>query len=69
MGSIKVYLDDELEERFRELAMRLYGYGRGSLSIAAENALELWLAQVSEVIDVVETIDVQLRLYMGCSSM
>ncbi|MEM3424651.1 MAG: hypothetical protein QXI42_02410 [Thermoproteota archaeon] len=38
MGGIKVYIPDDLERRFREAAMRLYGYGEGSLSIACEKA-------------------------------
>lgn len=38
MGGIKVYISDDLERRFREAAMRLYGYGEGSLSIACEKA-------------------------------
>lgn len=52
MGGIKVYIPDELEQRFREAAMRLYGYGRGSLSVASEKAFSAWLSQVSEAIEV-----------------
>jgi len=43
MGGIKVYVNDEVEERFRRLAMMVYGYGRGSLSKAAEEAFLLWI--------------------------
>lgn len=48
MGGIKVYLSDEVEQKFREAAMKLYGYGRGSLSTASEKAILSWLSQVSE---------------------
>jgi len=33
---IKVYVRDDVEEKFRRLAMSVYGYGKGSLSKAAE---------------------------------
>jgi hypothetical protein len=29
MAGIKVYVRDEVEEKFRRLAMMVYGYGRG----------------------------------------
>ncbi len=42
MAELKVYLSKELDERFRMLAMSVYGYGRGSLSEAAVDALIKW---------------------------
>jgi hypothetical protein len=42
MAELKVYLSEELDKRFRMLAMSLYGYGRGSLSEAAVEALTKW---------------------------
>ena len=39
MKGIKIYLDEELEKRFRKVAMEIYGYGRGSISRAAEDAI------------------------------
>ncbi len=42
MAEIKIYLDDQLDERFRGLAMNVYGYGRGSISKAASDALAKW---------------------------
>ncbi|MGQ9691650.1 MAG: hypothetical protein ACUVQY_10430 [Thermoproteota archaeon] len=44
IGGLKIYIPDELERKFREAAMRLFGYGKGSLSKASEKAFELWLA-------------------------
>jgi hypothetical protein len=41
---VKVYLDEELETRFRKAAMEIYGYGRGSLSSAAEEAIRSWVS-------------------------
>ncbi len=42
MAELKVYLSKELDKRFRMLAMSVYGYGRGSLSEAAVEALANW---------------------------
>jgi len=45
MAGIKVYVRDEVEEKFRRLAMMVYGYGRGSISKAAEEAIIHWMMQ------------------------
>lgn len=42
---MKIYLSDSLNERFRRIAMSVYGYGRGSLSKAAEEAITKWCAE------------------------
>ncbi len=57
MGSIKVNVSDDVEKRFRMLAMRLFGYGKGALSVAAEKAFSEWVARVSEVLEVVGFLD------------
>jgi len=43
MAELKVYLSEDLDRRFRMLAMSVYGYGRGSLSEAAVDALTKWV--------------------------
>ena len=45
MAELKVYLSESLNEKFRQSAMRVYGYGRGSLSKAAEEALAKWCSE------------------------
>ncbi|RLI41894.1 hypothetical protein DRO59_05700 [Candidatus Bathyarchaeota archaeon] len=45
MAGIKVYIRNEVEEKFRRLAMMVYGYGKGSLSKAAEEAFLRWTMQ------------------------
>ena len=42
MRELKIYLSDQLNERFRKVAMETFGYGRGSISKAAEEALLQW---------------------------
>jgi hypothetical protein len=44
MVELKIYLSDSLNEKFRRIAMSVYGYGRGSLSKAAEEAFTRWCA-------------------------
>jgi len=45
LAGIKVYVRDEVEKKFRQLAMMVYGYGKGSLSKAAEEAFIQWTTQ------------------------
>lgn len=44
MAGLRIQLPDELEKLFRKMAMIHYGYGRGSLSRAAEEAIRRWVA-------------------------
>jgi predicted nucleic acid-binding protein len=67
MGGIKICISDELERRFREVAMRLYGYGRGSLSIASEKAPSARL-QVSEALNIAGPIEDPVEAIYGMLS-
>ena len=42
---IKVDLDEKLEKRFRELAMRKFGYSKGSIKKATESAIRKWATE------------------------
>ncbi len=42
---LKVYLPEDLDTRFRKAAMSSFGYGRGSLSKAAAEALDKWCSE------------------------
>jgi hypothetical protein len=42
MAELKVYLSEELDKRFRKLAMITFGFGRGSISEAAAEAFKNW---------------------------
>lgn len=39
MGELKVKLPDSLERKFREYALKKFGYKKGALSMAAERAI------------------------------
>lgn len=43
--SLRLELDEELERRFRELAMRKFGYSKGSLLKASTVAVSQWVKQ------------------------
>ncbi|MBS3132468.1 hypothetical protein J4212_08605 [Candidatus Woesearchaeota archaeon] len=47
---LKFELDRELENRFREAAMRRYGYRKGALQKATKEALSSWVNQHSSKI-------------------
>jgi len=50
MAGIRIQLEKRLEAKFREAAMRKFGYGKGSLTLAAAQAVESWLRSVSQEI-------------------
>ena len=48
MAGLRIQLPDKLGKLFRKMAMKRYGYGRGSLSRAAEEAIQRWVASQLE---------------------
>jgi len=48
MAGLRLQLRDDLEKRFRETAMRRFGFGKGALTRAAEQAFERWLSTAKE---------------------
>jgi len=45
---IRAKIDDKLELRFRELAMKRFGYGKGALTKAVEEAIIKWISSVEK---------------------
>lgn len=43
MAETKIYIADDIDMKLRELAMERFGYGRGSISSAVEEAIVQWL--------------------------
>jgi hypothetical protein len=49
---LRVQINPKVEEKFREAAMKRFGYGKGALSKAAEEAIIKWLSSTeNEVAD------------------
>ena len=46
--SLRVQIDPKLENKFRETAMKKFGYGKGALSKAAEEAIINWISSEKE---------------------
>ncbi len=46
--SLRVQIDPKLERKFREKAMKKFGYGKGALSKAAEEAILNWISGEQE---------------------
>lgn len=49
MPGLRLQIRKELEEKFREAAMRRFGFKKGALSRATEEAIERWLLSLEEV--------------------
>lgn len=62
--SLKVDLDKDLEKRFRELAMKKYGYSKGSIKKAAESAIKKWTSEPDLIRDATKIRD-PVRLMKG----
>jgi len=59
MGEIKIKVSDELEKKFREMAMKNFGYSKGSISQAAQKAIMDWVVsniEIGEVKDPIESM-------------
>jgi len=65
MRGLKIYVDEELERRFRRMAMEVYGYGRGSISKASEDAMRKWLLEHEELLGEVEVPDDPVKAIRG----
>ncbi|MFX0086139.1 MAG: hypothetical protein ACFFAU_10705 [Candidatus Hodarchaeota archaeon] len=48
-----MYIDPKIEEEFRKTAMKIFGYGKGSLSKAAEQAFKKWVQEYSNDLEAI----------------
>ncbi len=49
MAESKIYISDKTDAQFRETAMKRFGYGRGSISLAAEEAIAQWIVREDRI--------------------
>jgi len=61
-------VSDEVEKKSREAAMNLYGHGKGSLSIASENAFSDWVSTARGVTNLVDLVGDPVDAIYGCLS-
>ena len=65
MGNIKISLEDEILKKFREEAMKKFGYMKGSLSVAAREAILSWLKSVKKSTKEIEEFKESLKKVAG----
>lgn len=68
--SLRLEMDEELERKFRETAMREFGYRKGSLRKASESAIRKWVNErskrpIKEVDNPIELIKGIMSKYRG----
>lgn len=68
--SLRLEIDEGLEKKFRELAMREFGYGKGSIRKASESAIASWIKERSKkplkrVAEPIKLIEGGLSSYKG----
>jgi len=61
--SLRLEIDEELERRFREEAMREFGYSEGSLKKASEMAISKWISEKSR--KPIKKVDSPIKLIKG----
>ena len=52
--AIKINLDNQKEKLFRERAMKKFGYRKGALSKALEEAVDMWLLAENYILPIIE---------------
>jgi len=62
---LKVYVDEELKKRFCKVAMEVYGYGRGSISKAVEDAMRRWLLEHEIMLAEIEIPEDPVKVIRG----
>lgn len=56
MGEVKGKLTDETEAAFRKAAMETFGYAKGSISAAIEDAAKEWVAARPKKVETSESL-------------
>ena len=49
MAELKIYLPEDLKNEFKKRSMEAFGYGRGSISKAAEEAIQRWISEKEKI--------------------
>ena len=65
--SLRIELEPEFEREFREKAMKVYGYSKGSLKRAANVALKKWSASI-EIMEPKKMVEIPTKLIRGTLS-
>ena len=50
MGKMNISISDSTERQFQETVARYRGLGKGNISSAVEEAIQMWIKELSDVI-------------------
>ena len=56
MGELKIKVADVIELEFRKQAMLLFGHKKGSISVAAEQAMKNWVSLETRPVTPIESL-------------
>ena len=45
MGKMNIVVGDDIEERFRKTVANIKGFRKGNISVALQEAIELWIKE------------------------
>jgi len=66
---LKIEFNKEFERKFRELAMRKYGFSKGSIKKAGEEAIKIWIEledrELPKIKDPIEAISGIMKKLRG----
>lgn len=65
MALLKVVISDTVEQNFRKTAMERFGYSKGALSRAAEEALDQWLEMPGEFVEELQALGNPVKAISG----
>lgn len=65
MGELKVYLREDLKKEFKKRSMETFGYGRGSISKAAEEAIQRWTSEREKLMQEIHPQKDSVRILRG----
>ena len=65
MGELKVYLREDLKKEFKKRSMETFGYGRGSISKAAEEAIQRWTSEREKLLQEIPPTQESVKVLRG----
>jgi hypothetical protein len=65
MGELKVYLREDLKKEFKKRSMEAFGYGRGSISKAAEEAIQRWTSEREKLLQEIPPTQESVKVLRG----
>ena len=65
MGELKIYLPEDLKREFKKRSMEVFGYGRGSISKAAEEAIQRWTSERETLVQEIPPPEDPVRILRG----